>query len=200
MNARTGQRAEFEIFILAGGLSKRMGKDKSRVQLGRRTMLAHVRAAAQRTGLRVRVIRRDAVARCGPLGGIYTGLMRSKAEAAIFLACDMPFVTTELLEEMLRVFERQAAAGIFAGENGRAGFPCVLRREAALEIVRKQIVRSEFSLQALAKKLRAKVMRPGRSAARELSNINTPAELKKAQSLLKHSLQGARKTAKVARC
>jgi molybdopterin-guanine dinucleotide biosynthesis protein A len=191
-----------EIFILAGGLSTRMGRDKSRVRVGLRTMLAHIRTAARQTGLRVRVIRRDAVARCGPLGGIYTGLIRSRADVVMFLACDMPFVKPELLKQMLRTFRnrKSPSAGLFAAESGRAGFPCVLRREAALEIVCRQLQDAEFSLQALAKKLRAGVIRPPHSAAGQLSNINTPAELKKAQTLLKRSLSNTRKTDKVARC
>ena len=43
-----------EIFILAGGLSSRMGRDKSRICLGRRTMLGHVRAVATQLQLPVR--------------------------------------------------------------------------------------------------------------------------------------------------
>lgn len=57
-----------EVFILAGGLSARMGRDKARLRLRGRTLLAWVRAAARATGWPVRVIRRDLVPRCGPLG------------------------------------------------------------------------------------------------------------------------------------
>ena len=57
-----------------------MGRDKSLVQLGRRTLLQHVRTAARSLGVPVRVIRRDSVPRCGPLGGIYTGLKRTRAD------------------------------------------------------------------------------------------------------------------------
>ncbi|MBI3255114.1 MAG: NTP transferase domain-containing protein, partial [Nitrosarchaeum sp.] len=34
------------------------------------------------------------VPRCGPLGGILTGLRSAKTEAVLFLACDMPLITT----------------------------------------------------------------------------------------------------------
>ncbi|HWF19468.1 MAG TPA: molybdenum cofactor guanylyltransferase [Verrucomicrobiae bacterium] len=189
-----------EVFILAGGLSARMGRDKSRVRLGPQTMLEHVRAAAARTGLPVRVIRRDAVPRCGPLGGIYTALKRSRAEMVLFLACDMPFVPSELLERMVNAFGRdgalrstlrkdgaarrpcQFATALFASKNGRAGFPFLLRREFALPVVTKQIQAGEYSLQSLAKKLRAKTLR---FSAGQLANINTPAELKKAERLFR---------------
>src|SRR5205809_28859 len=89
---------ECEICILAGGLSRRMGRDKTQLRLGSQTMLGRIRFAARTTGLRVQVIRRDCVTRCGPLGGVYTGLKRARARAVLFLACDMPFVTGELIE------------------------------------------------------------------------------------------------------
>ena len=84
------------VSILAGGLSSRLGRDKARVRLGRRTLLAHVRRAAKELGLPVRVIRRDLVPRCGPLGGVFTALKTSRADAELFLACDMPFVSASL--------------------------------------------------------------------------------------------------------
>src|SRR6266566_1093085 len=90
-----------EICILAGGLSRRMGRDKSRLRLGRRTMLGHIRGEARKLGFPVRVIRRDAVPRCGPLGGVYTALKTTRAHAVVFLACDMPFVSADLIAFLL---------------------------------------------------------------------------------------------------
>src|SRR5881394_2977065 len=90
------------ICILAGGLSQRIGRDKARLRLGRRTLLGHVRRAAEAVGLDVRVIRKDLVPRCGPLGGIYTGLITSTHDAEVFLSCDMPFVTPDLIRKVAR--------------------------------------------------------------------------------------------------
>ena len=93
----TKESTPLEVCILAGGLSSRMGRDKARLRLNGRTLLAQVRDAAQTLGCPVRVIRRDLVTRCGPLGGVFTALKTSRAEAVLFLACDMPFVSPELL-------------------------------------------------------------------------------------------------------
>src|SRR6266568_4948322 len=114
-----------EICILAGGLSERMGRDKSRLRLGRRTMLGHIRRVARELGLPVRLIRRDAVPRCGPLGGIYTALKTIRAEAVMFLACDMPFVTAALLRAVRRGFGARDDA-MFVRSGGRVGFPFAL--------------------------------------------------------------------------
>ncbi|MEO8427284.1 MAG: NTP transferase domain-containing protein, partial [Verrucomicrobiota bacterium] len=90
-----------EIAILAGGRSSRMGRDKSRLRLGKRTLLGQVRATAERLRLPVRIIRQDLVPRCGPLGGIYTALKTSRKQVILFLPCDTPFVSLGLLEKVL---------------------------------------------------------------------------------------------------
>src|SRR5438034_4202031 len=87
----------FEICILAGGLSSRMGRDKSRLRLGERTLLAHICATAKTIGLPHRIIRRDLVVQCGPIGGIYTALVTCRVNATLFLSCDMPLVSAALL-------------------------------------------------------------------------------------------------------
>jgi molybdopterin-guanine dinucleotide biosynthesis protein A len=187
MTKPTAKKARVEIFILAGGLSARMGRDKSRVRVGRKTMLAHVRAAAGQLNVPVRVIRRDAVPRCGPLGGIYTALKRSRANSILLLACDMPFVSPQFLRQMIAKFRQSKppVKALFAREDQRAGFPCVFDRTAALPVVTRQIAQSEFSLQSLARGLRAKMIRPPRGSSQQLANINTPADLQKADSAVR---------------
>src|SRR5580765_479919 len=100
----------FEICILAGGLSSRMGQDKSRLRLGGRTLLARIRATAKTIGLPHRIIRRDLVTQCGPLGGLFTALVTSRADAILFLSCDMPFVSAGLLEMLVRKAKRNGNA------------------------------------------------------------------------------------------
>ena len=86
-----------EISILAGGSSSRMGRNKASLRLGRRTLLGHVRACARNSGLPHRVIRRDLLPGCGPLGGVYTALATSRAQIIVFLSCDMPFISADLV-------------------------------------------------------------------------------------------------------
>ena len=172
---------KFSVSILAGGLSSRMGRDKSRVVLGRRTLLARVRNAAEELGVPVRVIRRDLVPRCGPLGGIYTALMTSRADAELFLACDMPFVTATLLRRVLgKLKQGRRAACTFV--RGVAGFPFAMKA-GCLPVVEWQIAARDFSLQSLATVLRAaRVSPPAVRRLEETFNINTPEELVRARA------------------
>ena len=161
------------VAILAGGLSTRMGREKARLRLDGKSLLAHARAAAGELGCPVRVVRRDLVPRCGPLGGVLTALMVCRAEAVVLLACDMPWVSPELLRKLARGVRTRRA--VFVAVDGVVGFPFALRAEARLE-VESQIERGEFSLQALATVLRAKRSEvPARAV--ELVNLNTPQEL-----------------------
>jgi molybdopterin-guanine dinucleotide biosynthesis protein A len=179
-----------EICILAGGLSSRMGRDKARIRLGRRTLLGHVRATANELGYRVRVIRRDVVPRCGPLGGILTGLISAQAESVLFLSCDMPFVTPELLRELIAALDQTKPAsrstslrsprlcGVFARSGDTVGFPLVIRREVR-EVVEELIATNAWSLQGFARRVKARSLRIPAARSRELANINTPDDLKR---------------------
>ncbi len=152
-----------------------MGRDKARVRLGARSLLTHVRTTAETLGLPIRVIRKDIVPPCGPLSGIYTGLQSTRAEAVLFLACDMPFVTEAILHRIIRHF-RPRDRGCFATVNGRAGFPFIIRSEDA-EIIAAEIQAGRWSLQQLVGTLKA---RPVVIAARDhatLDNLNTRDEL-----------------------
>jgi molybdopterin-guanine dinucleotide biosynthesis protein A len=172
----------FEICILAGGLSSRMGQDKSRLRLGGRTLLARIRATAKTIGLPHRIIRRDLVTQCGPLGGLFTALVTSRADAILFLSCDMPFVSAGLLEMLVRKAKRNGNA-LFVEANGLVGFPLLLFRRTALPVVERQLEKMAFSLQRLAQALRSRTIRLAARQARELFNVNTPDDLRKARAL-----------------
>ena len=170
-----------EICILAGGLSTRLGQDKARLRFGRRTMFSIIRDEAAKVGYPVRVIRRDLVPRCGPLGGIFTALKTTRADAVLFLACDMPLVTAKLLRRLVSASGAKMRPVIVAQDN-RVGFPFLLPRTAMAE-VEAQIGEKQFSMHALAAKTKARTLRvPMRS--NELFNINTVSDAEKGADLL----------------
>lgn len=106
--------------VLAGGLSRRMGRDKAVEPFDGEPLIRRViqravnavsaedvvvvvadteRAAALplSAGHRTAV---DVFPDCGSLGGIYTGLDAARTEWALVVACDMPFLSAPLLEHM----------------------------------------------------------------------------------------------------
>ena len=180
-NAKCGLKCA--ISILAGGLSTRMGRDKAHLRLGSKTLLEHIRREARSLGLPVRIIRRDLVPRCGPLGGIYTALKTSRTEAELFLACDMPFVSAALLDRTLLEFDNSAPRPIFTVSRNVAGFPFLLPVRS-LAAVEKQILKKQFSLQSLARRLKARLLHPPLEHKDELFNVNTLADWQSARQRL----------------
>lgn len=174
--------ATFEVCILTGGLSARMGRDKARLKLGGRTMLAIIRETARKLDPPVRTIRRDLVPRCGPLGGIITGLRTTRADAVLFLACDMPLLSPALLARF-RHSSNEGGRAVFASQQGRLGFPILLPR-STLAVVEEQINQRCLSLHDLAKAVGARPLRVS-NLSHELLNVNTPEDQIVAAALLR---------------
>ncbi len=105
-------------FIIAGGRSRRMGRDKAFIELDGVTFLERARAALagvcetvslvlngeQEFDTQLPVVR-DAFAGRGALGGLHTALANCSAKIAIILAVDLPLVTPESVENLLAAAE-----------------------------------------------------------------------------------------------
>ncbi len=99
--------------VLAGGASRRMGRDKALMTLGGRTLLERAIAAVASVADETFVVGDrepyrqfgvpvvpDAFPGAGPLGGIGTALRHARHEHVLVVACDMPFLSVPLLRAM----------------------------------------------------------------------------------------------------
>lgn len=96
--------------ILAGGESRRMGQDKANLLLGEQTLLQRVSDIVQPLFPDVIVSVREYRADCdlpqvcddlshaGPLAGLAAGLALTESPWVFAVACDMPFITRQLIE------------------------------------------------------------------------------------------------------
>ena len=165
--------------ILAGGKSRRMGRDKRTLRVGNRTLLSHTKAALSEAGWKARVVADDLKPGLGPLGGIATALRKTTHSRVLFVGCDMPFLS----DELLRQFFDEAVSGagsIFTRYAKGIGFPFLLHRDD-LKIVEQQIAKGALSLQGLARRLAAREWEPSVRIERQLFNINTPDDLAEAK-------------------
>ncbi len=99
--------------ILAGGKNVRMGgRNKAFLKIGDKTFIEHQIERLKRVFKEVIISARipdlyshlnlptvtDIIPDKGPLGGIYSGLIKASSFFSFVIACDMPFVNVELIE------------------------------------------------------------------------------------------------------
>lgn len=102
--------------VLAGGRSRRMGRDKAFVELAGRPLVSYAVEALRAAGAReVLAVGGDAgrlaaagatwvpdrFPGAGPAGGILTALEAAACDVVVVLACDMPYVTAEAVRAVV---------------------------------------------------------------------------------------------------
>ncbi|MCC5932437.1 MAG: molybdenum cofactor guanylyltransferase [Cyclobacteriaceae bacterium] len=114
------QANNIEAFILAGGRSRRMGQDKGLMQLGNKPMVRYTLEELEKLHLPVSIISgraeyaayghsvfADIVEGRGPMGGLYTAMMRSRADQVLLLSCDAPGISAQALRHLLSKAENE---------------------------------------------------------------------------------------------
>ena len=138
--------ANVEGFVLAGGRSSRMGRDKALLEIGGQTLLARAVELLQSIAVRVSIIgdreryrsfgvptNPDRVPDSGPVGGIVTALAHSKSEWSLVIGCDMPYISAAFLKSLCDRAEN-APSGIqgVVPESSRGLEPlCAVYRKSA---------------------------------------------------------------------
>jgi molybdopterin-guanine dinucleotide biosynthesis protein A len=127
-------------FVLAGGAGRRMGHPKAELVLGAEAMLerqirllgsvcrsvAAIGLPANSTASAPPAFPDDLPGR-GPLGGICTGLRRTRTDFNFFLGCDLPYLETRLLHYLARrALESQADVTIPESIEGRVQPLCAV--------------------------------------------------------------------------
>jgi molybdenum cofactor guanylyltransferase len=193
-----GESSRVSGIILAGGQSRRMGRDKALIDFQGQPIIVRVMAAlcALTDDLVVVSNRSDVYgplgapwgARvvadydppCGPLGGIAAGLQAMDSELAIVAACDMPFLNVALLRWLI---DQADGYDVVVPQSGAEYEPlhAVYRRTCYTPIVKrlKQGDRRVISFFADVR-LRAIEEAAWRAldpAGRSLVNLNTPGDL-----------------------
>ena len=98
--------SQVEAFILAGGASSRMGTDKSQLLIENQTFVERitttlltitdsVRLVGGRINSQLPIVA-DLYPQWGALGGLHAAVSACRRDWAIVVACDLPFVTSDL--------------------------------------------------------------------------------------------------------
>jgi len=130
-------------FILAGGMSSRMGRDKALVLLAGRPLIEHGLDILGEAGLSASIAGArselsnfaptvaDEMPDAGPLSGVCAALAPSTARWVVFLSVDQPLMPAKMITYLLRHARIADAAVTLAAVNGfPQTFPAVIDRAA----------------------------------------------------------------------
>ena len=142
MNAAT--QPEAAGFVLAGGASSRMGRDKARLVLDGKPLVERAVALLREAGLPVSIagarapleqfaeiapVIPDAEPGLGPLGGICTAMASTSARLAVFITVDTPFLPAALIRLLVHHAGVTGRAVTLASVGDKVqSFPVVLDR------------------------------------------------------------------------
>jgi len=189
--------------LLAGGKSRRMGEDKRYLVVGEQTLLerglAVLRSIFQEVlvviaqdspplDLDARVVR-DLVPDCGSLGGLHAGLTQATTPYMFVVACDMPFLDPVVVAQFT---SRRATADIVMAKLADQLHPMhALYGKQCLPVVEQMIGARQLKIQEIVShaSLRVRYVTEADLLAidpsgRSFKNVNTPADLEVARSLL----------------
>ena len=199
-----GVHLEVSGIVLAGGMSRRLGRDKAVEEIGGEPLVSRVISrlsqVTQQTVIVVNDTERASVlplpdsARVavdihpgkGSLGGIFTGLSAAEADWGLVVACDMPFLNVELLGHLLR--ERDGFDAVVPQVDGRPEPTHAAYSRACLPHIERRLLADDLKIDRFFDDVRVKLV-PQREVEqmdpRHLSffNVNTQGDLDRAVAL-----------------
>ena len=188
------EKKTIEVFILAGGESKRMGSDKGLVDYRGMPLILHVLKVLDKLHLPSSIISsnleylkfgkpmyNDIILNKGPLGGLYTALEYSKAPMILLLACDMPSINSEGIESLMELAETGKIAVATDAKQISPLFACYPK--SLKERVKNALLADELKMQDFVSKQPHVLLKLNELANTEiLQNLNTREELKTAEN------------------
>jgi molybdopterin-guanine dinucleotide biosynthesis protein A len=148
-------------YVLAGGKSSRMGRDKALLELGGKPLIEHaviklrrvcedVQILSNRTELeRFAPLVVDLHEGCGPMGGLEAALGHSRHTWSLFMPVDMPFLPSAFLDDWVRKVVARENRGMRVAMFTVGGVPqpllCLLHRDVA-PFVHEAMQRGEYKV------------------------------------------------------
>jgi molybdenum cofactor guanylyltransferase len=190
-------------FIMAGGKSRRMGRDKAFVDFKGRPLLRRALEVARSVAADVRIVGggdrdrqklesyaavvEDIFPDCGPLGGIHAALRASSTELNLMLAVDMPFVSSRFLQYLIDEARITAPAIVVVPRAGGRRQPlCAIYRRDFADAAEAALRAGRNRIDVLFEVVKTRVLEEEEMARAGFSsdlfrNLNTPQELEEEQ-------------------
>jgi molybdopterin-guanine dinucleotide biosynthesis protein A len=187
-------------FVLAGGKSTRMGKDKAFLEFKGRILLARALELAVGVTEEVRIVGdprkfaafgraiEDLYRERGPLGGIHAALKSSSTDLNLMLAVDLPFVQPNFLKYLISIArETKALAIVPRASDGLQPLCAVYRREFG-QAAEQSLAQGKNKIDALFANVETRIIEPDELShagftSQMFRNLNTPEEFEKAANI-----------------
>ncbi len=200
---KSPDRCEVVAGVLVGGRSTRMGRDKAGIahpQGG--TLVEHVVAVARRVAsdvvllgssttlpatLRHLRVLADAEANGGPLAGLCSALTQFPSGWLLLLSCDLPLLREGVLLRLLAARSEavDAVAMIHKSHPLTYHTCCAVYHARVLPAARRELTGGRRSLQTVLRSVRVAAIAADADEARQLTNVNTPADLARLEQLVR---------------
>jgi molybdopterin-guanine dinucleotide biosynthesis protein A len=168
--------------VLTGGKSTRMGSDKAQLIYHGKPQKEHVKNLLENLGIATyySVAKGseqtneipDKLPNLGPLGGVFSAFTKDPNSAWFVLAVDLPFVNTELLEQLWAQRNMRKLATVVRGKHKKYPEPLIAIYEPAIWPVLQQSVQNQK--RSLVKILMNSEVEIVEVADELIQNINTP--------------------------
>lgn len=182
---------EFGTVILAGGKSRRMGKDKAELMFGKKTflekliqefrecpeLLISVAAKKDRPDWAGRTVE-DVYPGCGPMAGLHAALKASRCSALLAVPCDVPLFSPKIAEQMYEECSPEVDAVVAVSADGRIHPLCGIYKKSCVPAMERRLEQGNYRMQELLKELRVKTYQV-KTGSWRLQNVNTPEELER---------------------
>ena len=186
-------------FVLAGGGSTRMGRDKALLELGGKPMLLravhltepHVASVAvvAPTGRYAELempVLPDRWPGAGPLGGIATALSTTRSDWNVILGCDLPYLTSEWLAWFIPCAMKSPAQAVVPESRGGLEPLAAMYHRACAEALTAAVKRgvrrvTDGLAEILVERVRAAEWQRLDPSGRLFENMNTPEDYEEAQ-------------------
>jgi len=129
----------------------------------------------------------DALADKGSLGGIYTALSANQTDAVLCVACDMPFLNPDLLRYLTTLLQGVDAV-VPQVEDRPQGLHTIFHK-ACLPTMREVLEQDQLKVGDYLRQMHVRYvgendLRRYDPDLQSFTNVNTPAELQRAESLI----------------
>jgi len=191
------------IAVMAGGESRRMGQDKALMDFLGKPLIERVIGRVKPLADELFIITNrveefayldfpkvsDVIPGRGALGGLYTALHHARSFVVAVVACDMPFVSVDLLRaEHAYLLESSWDAVIPQTDHGTEPFHAVYSREECLPAIKTALDSGAWRVDAWYSQVHIAYLSPEAVSqydpdGRAFWNLNTPEDFRKAETI-----------------